>query len=64
MLTFCHAELRAAKPKLECYPKEINTLGDHFRSCRLDRNLLQGQVAEEIGVDKTTVCNWKATHLE
>jgi transcriptional regulator with XRE-family HTH domain len=59
-LPFCHAELRAAKPKLECYPKEINTLGDHLRSCRLDRNLFQRQVAEQIGVDMTTVCNWES----
>jgi len=59
-LPFCHAELRTVKPKPECYPKEINTLGDHLRSHRLDLNLLQAQVAEQIGVDKTTVCNWES----
>jgi transcriptional regulator with XRE-family HTH domain len=59
-LPFCHAGLRAVRPKLESYPKEVNTLGDHIRSCRLDRTLLQGQIAEQIGVDKTTICNWES----
>jgi transcriptional regulator with XRE-family HTH domain len=59
-LPFCHAELRAAKPKHERYPNEISTLGDHLRSRRLDRNLLQRQVAEHIGVDVTTVCTWES----
>jgi len=59
-LPFCHVELRAAKPKHERYPNEINTLGDHLRSHRLDLNLLQVQVAEQIDVDKTTVCNWES----
>ena len=35
-------------------------MGDHVRSCRLNRNLLQAQVADQIGVDKTTVCNWES----
>jgi transcriptional regulator with XRE-family HTH domain len=34
-------------------------LGDHTRSRRLDRSLLQKSVAEQIGVDKTTVHNWE-----
>ena len=58
-MPFCHVELRAAKPKHERYPNEINTLGDHLRRRRLDQNLLQNQVAEQIGVDVTTVCNWE-----
>jgi DNA-binding XRE family transcriptional regulator len=58
-LPFCHTELRAAKPKPECYPKEINTLGDHIRGRRLDLELLQAQVAEQIGVDTTTICSWE-----
>lgn len=60
VLPFCHAELRAAKPKSDCYPKEINSLGDHLRSHRLDLNLLQMEVAEQIGVDKTTIHNWES----
>ena len=58
-LPFCHAELRAAKPKPSHYPKEINTLGDNIRSRRLDLELLQSDVADQIGVDTATVCNWE-----
>jgi DNA-binding transcriptional regulator YiaG len=59
-LPFCHAELRAAKPRPERYPKEINTLGDHIRIRRLDLELLQSDVAKQIGVDTATVCNWES----
>jgi DNA-binding XRE family transcriptional regulator len=58
-LPFCHSELRAVRPKSDRYPKEINTLGDHIRSRRLDLNLLQMQVAEQIGVDEITITNWE-----
>ena len=58
-LPFCHAELRSPKPKSEHYPKEISTLGDHIRSRRLGLNLLQGQVAEQIGVGEATITNWE-----
>jgi DNA-binding transcriptional regulator YiaG len=59
-LPFCHAELRAQKPKRERYPKEINNLGSHIRSRRLDLELFQSDVAEQIGVDTTTICNWES----
>jgi len=58
-LPFCHSELRALRPKSGRYPKEINTLGDHIRSRRLDLNLLQRQVAEQIGVIEITITNWE-----
>jgi transcriptional regulator with XRE-family HTH domain len=58
-LPFCQAELRAAKPNSIRYPKEINTLGDHIRTHRLDLNLLQKQVAKQIGVDEATITNWE-----
>jgi transcriptional regulator with XRE-family HTH domain len=35
-------------------------LGDYLRSRRLDLNLLQRQVAEQIGIDPTTVHNWES----
>ena len=41
------------------YPKEINTLGDHIRTRRLDLKLLQKQVADEIGVHEMTITNWE-----
>jgi transcriptional regulator with XRE-family HTH domain len=58
-LPFCHAQLRTSKPKSDRYPKEINTLGDHIRTRRLDLNLLQRQVGEQIGVDEITITNWE-----
>jgi hypothetical protein len=35
-LPFCHAELRATIPRSECYPKHLNTLDGHIRTCRPD----------------------------
>jgi DNA-binding transcriptional regulator YiaG len=58
-LPFCHAELRASKPKASQYPKLLNTLGDHIRSRRLDLRLFQSQVAEQILVETTTIHNWE-----
>jgi DNA-binding transcriptional regulator YiaG len=59
-LPFCHAELRAPKPKPSHYPQQLNTLGDHIRSRRLDLDLFQSNVAEQIGVETTTICNWES----
>ncbi len=42
-LPFCHAELRASKPKSFRYPTRLNTLGDHIRSRRLDLGLFQSE---------------------
>jgi len=58
-LPFCHAELRAPKPKPSAYPRTINTLGDHIRVRRIDLKLLQKQVGDRIGVDGTTITNWE-----
>jgi len=58
-LPFCHAELRATKPKPSQYPKLLNTLGDHIRNRRLDLGLFQSKVAEQIGVDTTSIHNWE-----
>ena len=58
-MPFCHLELRAARRKPARYPKEINSLGDHIRARRLDLNLLQNQVADQIGVHELTITNWE-----
>jgi transcriptional regulator with XRE-family HTH domain len=58
-LPFCHAELRASKPKPNHYPKQIKTLGDHIRAHRLDLKLLQKKVADQISVDEATITNWE-----
>ena len=41
-------------------PTQLNTVGDHIRWKRLGLKMLRKQVAEEIGVDKTSVVNWEA----
>jgi transcriptional regulator with XRE-family HTH domain len=58
-LPFCHLELRAARRKPANYPKQINSLGDHIRARRLDLNLLQKQVAVQIGVHEMTISGWE-----
>jgi transcriptional regulator with XRE-family HTH domain len=37
----------------------VNTLGDHTRARRLDLKLLQGQVADQIGVHEQTITGWE-----
>ncbi|MEW6324773.1 MAG: helix-turn-helix transcriptional regulator [Nitrospirota bacterium] len=41
------------------YPVAPRTLGEHVRKRRLDLGLYQAQVAERIGVTKSTVYNWE-----
>jgi transcriptional regulator with XRE-family HTH domain len=40
-------------------PETLETLGDHLRRRRLTLKLLQRQVAQQIGVDKTSINNWE-----
>jgi transcriptional regulator with XRE-family HTH domain len=60
VLPFCHFEIRATRPRTSQYPKQISTLGDHLRARRLDLNLLQKQVADQIGVHPLTITNWES----
>jgi len=41
-------------------PTQPQTVGDHIRRRRLALKMLQGEVAGQIGVDKTTIFNWEA----
>lgn len=63
-LPFCHVTLRGEKPKSDAYPKEIKSLGDHLRTARLDRGLLQKDVARLIGVTVLTITNWERNATE
>jgi transcriptional regulator with XRE-family HTH domain len=40
-------------------PQELTTLGDHVKKARLDRDLLQEDLARELGVSIGTVVNWE-----
>ncbi len=55
----CRWTLKSSKPQSAQYPRELKTIGDHLRKRRLDLGLLQREVAERIGVDECTVCNWE-----
>jgi len=43
--------------------EEPQTIGDHIRKRRLGLKMLQKQVADQIGVDKTSVFNWEANSV-
>jgi site-specific DNA recombinase len=45
-------------------PEQLNTLGDHLLRRRLILKLLQRQVAEQLGVDKTSVYNWETNRTK
>ena len=55
----CQITLKAQKPLKKQYPKELKTIGDHIKKRRLDLDLLQKDVAELIGVQKDSICNWE-----
>jgi transcriptional regulator with XRE-family HTH domain len=40
-------------------PRTTNTLGDRVRRRRLERQLLQRELAEQLGVTESTVNNWE-----
>ena len=48
------------KPWGNGHSEALLTLGDHIRSVRLERKLLQREVADIIGVSCDTVENWEA----
>ncbi len=45
-------------------PEQLNTLGDHLLRRRLTLKLLQRQVAEQLGVDKTSIYNWETNRTK
>ncbi|HTG36064.1 MAG TPA: helix-turn-helix transcriptional regulator [Thermoanaerobaculia bacterium] len=61
---FCHLTLSAPKPLPPEYPGELRSLGDHLRTERLKRGLLQKEVAAIIGVEVSTVVGWEVGRAE
>lgn len=61
-MPFLQIELEAPKPSK--IPQILKTLGDHIRKPRLERGLLQKDVARYLGVDETTVYNWERNGTE
>ena len=46
------------------YPKYPKNLGEKIRKARMDKGLLQKELAEQIGVTKDTVRNWEIGRTE
>ena len=55
---------KTLNPKENWHSEALLILGDHSRSVRLERKLLQHEVADIIGVTCTTVVNWEANKTE
>jgi transcriptional regulator with XRE-family HTH domain len=56
---FTNVCLRGRNPEPEGYPRELKTVGDHIRKRRMDLELLQREVAAEIGVHVKTLSLWE-----
>lgn len=56
---FLQFKKRIPKPLSALYPKKLETIGDHLRKVRLDRSLLQRELAKELAVCPTTIKNWE-----
>ena len=63
-MPICQIKLKRPRPRNPAYPDELKTLGDHILTRRLDLGLLQKDVAEIIGVTKSTVCYWENGRTE
>lgn len=63
-MPFMHLSLRASKPRAAAYPEELCTVGDHIRTVRLNRGLLQKEAALLIGVDTMTLWGWENDERE
>ncbi len=63
-LPFYDITLAAKKPRDPAYPRELKTIGDHLRKRRLDLNLLQKDVAKQIGADTTSLWAWETNRKE
>jgi DNA-binding XRE family transcriptional regulator len=65
-LPFCHLQINALRcpyPTLwkstQTFAKEPRTVGEHLKSVRLKRHLLQTEVASLLGVNRGSVQNWE-----
>ena len=61
---FCHLTLTSAKPYSSPYPRELVTWGDHLRARRLERGLLQKDLAKLWHLDPATVNYWERNRFD
>ena len=55
----CPLTLTASFPRDPAYPTEIKSIGDLLRAHRLDRGLLQKEVAELVGASFASIQAWE-----
>jgi transcriptional regulator with XRE-family HTH domain len=58
-LPFSRLRLTADKPRSRRYPKQINTLGDHILTRRLDLQLTRKQASAILRTNDRTLENWE-----
>ena len=58
-LPFGKLRLTAKRPLDACYPKTLDTLGDHIRKRRLDLGLSQEALCIRLGVDESSLTHWE-----
>ena len=58
-LPICQVTLKAQKPLNPVYPTTLQTIGDHIKKKRLDKNLFQKDVAALLGVKEESIYNWE-----
>ena len=63
-MPICKIALKIVRPLPEAYPQQLVTWGDHLRKKRLDRGLLQKDVAKILHVNPDTICNWENNNTE
>jgi DNA-binding transcriptional regulator YiaG len=52
------------KPKARGYKDSPETLGEHIRKVRVERRLLQKDVASLIGVSEDSIALWEGNHVQ
>lgn len=57
---FPHLTIKTGKLKPDGYPANPQTIGEHIRKRRMDRGLLQKEVAEQIGVTEDCITLWES----
>jgi len=56
---FYHYRKKMQRPSKAGYPTDPKSLGEHIRKARMDRGLLQKDVAELFGVSEDTITYWE-----
>lgn len=59
VLPFCELEMSSFQWKERSLPQDLKTVGDHIRRRRLERELLQKDVANILQVSEDTITYWE-----